>query len=352
VQALVARALRASSVTSGGWEPGGELDSLARRVVAFQAEHVAPVSRLHRARDFHVGGCTSVDAVPAVPADVFALTRVAAHPPSADLRVFRTSGTTRAGVPRGEHPFRRLDTYERAARAFASMRLFPADRASCIALTAPDGPEGESSLSFMVDRFIETLGGTGTHHLHPERGLDHEGVRHACAEVREAGRPALVMATSFALVHLLDAVRSGCELPTGSRVMFTGGFKGRSRELAPDELRREVAARFAIPERDVIGEYGMTELSSQAYEARAGVYAVPPWVRVTAVDPTDLRPVPDGEVGLARIVDLANIDSTLVVQTADRVRTGPDGFEILGRASGAPPRGCALAVDQMLSHAE
>lgn len=151
--------------------------------------------------------------------------------------------------------------------------------------------------------------------------------------------------------------------------MQTGGFKGRSREVPAEELRSSIARAFGVPPSHVVGEYGMTELSSQLYEgtlaaalaregapgagvrAAPGLYLAPPWVRVTAVDPETLAPLPAGEIGLARIVDLANVDSAVAIQTADRVRVTEEGVELLGRAPGAPPRGCSIAIDQMLGGA-
>ncbi len=116
---------------------------------------------------------------------------------------------------------------------------------------------------------------------------------------------------------------------------------------------------LGIPAAHVVGEYGMTELSSQLYEttlaaalagreAAPGFYAPPPWVRVTAVDPATLVPMPPGEIGIARIVDLANVDSAIAIQTSDRIRVTDDGVALLGRAPGATPRGCSLALDEML----
>jgi hypothetical protein len=169
--------------------------------------------------------------------------------------------------------------------------------------------------------------------------------------------PALVLGTSFALVHLLDAVsEETLPLPAGSRVMQTGGFKGKSREVEPAELRRDVARLFAVSERAVVGEYGMTELTSQFWEAtlvderaRHGVYVGPPWARIVPVDPVTLEPVAPGEIGIARIEDLANVDSAFAIVTQDRVRTVEGGTELLGRAASAPPRGCSIALDEMLS---
>ena len=96
----------------------------------------------------------------------------------------------------------------------------------------------------------------------------------------------------------------------------------------------------------------MTELSSQAYEshARGGrLYVPPPWMLITAMDPERLTPLPHGAAGILRIVDLANIGSCIAVQTADLGATHPEGFEVHGRVPGATPRGCARAMDALLS---
>jgi hypothetical protein len=44
-----------------------------------------------------------------------------------------------------------------------------------------------------------------------------------------------------------------------------------------------------------------------------------------------------------------NVDSAAFVLAADRVRRVPGGFELLGRAPGAPPRGCSITLDEMLA---
>jgi hypothetical protein len=137
--------------------------------------------------------------------------------------------------------------------------------------------------------------------------------------------------------------------------MQTGGFKGRSREVSAPDLRGAVARTFDVSDRAVVTEYGMTELSSQLWEATLvdaqalhGVYREPPWARVIPVDPETLAPVPPGEIGVARIEDLANVDSAFAVLAQDRVRRVGGGIEVLGRAPGAPPRGCSIAIDELL----
>ena len=126
--------------------------------------------------------------------------------------------------------------------------------------------------------------------------------------------------------------------------------------MSAAELRESVARLFAVDERAIVSEYGMTELSSQFWEATLvdpdaphGVFAEPPWARVVALDPETLSPVADGAVGIARVEDLANVDSAFAVLTQDRVRRVGPCFQLLGRAPGAPPRGCSIALDDLLS---
>jgi hypothetical protein len=348
--ALHARVQRfiSASLAEGPTEP---FDALAMSIARFQAAHVAPVGRLSRARGVDLDG-TRADVIPALPCDVFRVARVAAHPRELDARVFRTSGTS-SGL-RGEHPFRTTATYEMAALAWARRMLLPEGDVRIIALAQPESLQPDSSLAFMFGLFAAHLPGTATFHVTGD-DLDVPGLLRACAEARADGARCLVLGTSFAFVHLLDRGPTACALPAGTRVMHTGGFKGRSREVEPRELVRSIARLFDVRESDVVAEYGMTELSSQLYEdvlregSAHGLYRAPPWVRVQAADPATLELLSQGQVGIGRIVDLANVDSAVAIQTADRVRVAPDGaVELLGRAPGATPRGCSLAIDQVL----
>jgi hypothetical protein len=199
-----------------------------------------------------------------------------------------------------------------------------------------------------------------------ERGVDLSGLERAAERATKRAETLLVLATSFALVGLLDALGDRTlPLPAGSVVMQTGGFKGKSREIEPTELRAAVARACRIDPAQIVSEYGMTELTSQLYEAslpgsalardrngHSGVYAEPPWLHVVPVDPATLEPVAHGEIGIARIVDLGNVDSAIAIQTQDRVRRVEGGIELLGRAPGATPRGCSLAIEEFLNSAQ
>jgi acyl-CoA synthetase (AMP-forming)/AMP-acid ligase II len=310
--------------------------------------------------------------MPAVPAEAFKLARVFAFDEADAAVTFCTSGTT--GGARGAHAMRSAATYDAAALAFGAAMFARAGAipvADAVAgagapvpvlVVGPSDIEApDSSLSHMCALFARAFGAGDAADapgaFFVRRGtLEVEALSARVASLPR-DRPALVLATSFGLVHWLDAIGGRTvALPPGSRVMQTGGYKGRSREVSAAELRRAVARAFAVDERAVVAEYGMTELSSQFWEAtlvdeRAehGVYAEPPWARVVPVDPETLAPVAPGAVGIARIEDLANVDSAFAVLTQDRVRRVGPRFELLGRAPGAPPRGCSIALDEMLS---
>lgn len=348
-------------------EPAEDFVSLALSIAQFQARHSPGFARLVE----RAGGLHELDRVPPVPADAFRLTRVAAHAPTLDTARFVTSGTT--GSARGTHCFRTTRTYAELAVAFGRRALIAgAQRPTVVALAEAPGERPSSSLGFMFERFAESFDGRAlddgpfrpsepARYLLGPAGIDRAGLERARAIATRRGEPLLVLATSFALVFLLDALGlTKLELPPGSAVMHTGGYKGRTRELSPQQLRTWTAERLGLAPERVVVEYGMTELSSQLYEGTlpgaelkgpAWTLLEPPWLRVVPVHPETLVPVPDGELGLARFVDLANVDSALVVLTRDLVRRVGPGIELVGRAPGSLPRGCSLSVEALVEGA-
>lgn len=354
-EALFPRVLEAIRALDGRPDPATR-DALLLEVLRFQARAVPPFGRLLAARGVEPERVRHPDDFPALPTDVFRHARVAAHEPARDTRVFRTSGTTSG--ERGAHPLRTLALYDEAARRAARRWLFPdaAPTLRLVMLAPSDAGAPDSSLSHMLARFGGWFGdGRPTWTLAGD-ALDAETLAAAVRDAERAGAPVALLGTSFAFVHAEDALGDArFRAPEGSLAMVTGGYKGRSRTLDPADLRARVARRFGVPAARVVAEYGMTELSSQAYETTlAGApgprrLVPPPWVRVVPVDPERLRPVAPGEVGVLRIDDLANLDGAAAIQTSDLGRrVGDQGFEVLGRAPGSVPRGCALAVDDAL----
>lgn len=350
-----------------------DFSALAVAIAKYQAEASEGFRRLIAARG---ASLQTLDDIPPVPSDAFRLARVAAHPSELDAVRFFTSGTT--GAERGTHAMRRTDTYERLSLAMGRRALLgPAGRAVVVALAPALTDPPSSSLGYMMARFMEAfdsepLAGAETafssassaRWLLSEEGVNLRGLELASRQASARALPLLLLGTAFALVRLLDDLQGArLALPPGSVVMQTGGFKGRSREVSMEELRAGVSHALQLAPERVVGEYGMTELTSQLYEgtiaesalgaqrpnAAPGIYFEPPWLRVTPIDGVSLRPVAEGERGLARFIDLGNIDSAVSVVTQDLVCRVGGGIQLLGRAPGAPPRGCSLAVEALLN---
>lgn len=339
---------RIASAIRGALTPA-ERDGLLFEVARWQAAHNPVFARLCRARKVTLDAPLPPDGWPAIPTDAFRFARVATwDDPALDVRTFRTSGTTSGA--RGEHPSRDLTLYDLAAERAARDYLFGARRMRLVMLAPHPDEAPDSSLSYMLGRFVEWFG-DGASWCWRDGALATDALRAALDASLADQAPLAILGTSFALVHADDALASDerWQLPAGSLAMPTGGFKGRSREVDPAQMRALLASRFGLdPTRDVIGEYGMTELSSQMYE-RDGALEVPAWVRATPVDPDTLRPVPPGATGILRVDDLANLDTAVSIQTADLARLRDDGrLTLLGRAPGATPRGCSLAIEEAL----
>jgi hypothetical protein len=354
--ALHARAKAFVAAYESAAEMPETFDALACDLARHQAAHSAGFTRLCRARGVEPASLVHANDIPAVPTDAFKLTRVATFPEAETTVTFRTSGTTQD--VRGAHAMRDVSTYDRGAIVFGKHWLARAEeRLPIVCLAPPPAQMPDTSLVHMCQRFVEAFGdGRDPTWLIDGDIIDVSGFDERVARALAADQPMLVLATSFALVHFLDALGDDTfRLPQGSRVMQTGGFKGRSREVPAPELRAQVSRMFGVPERAIVAEYGMTELSSQFYErtlydadAAHGSYAEPPWARVIPVDPETLAPLADGEIGIAKIIDLLNVESAVAVLTQDRVRRVGKHFELLGRLPGAPPRGCSIAIDELL----
>jgi len=347
-------------------------ERLALALFRFQYEHCEPYARYARALDRTPDRVEHAARIPAVPTGAFKEFDLRCFEAEATIRVFRTSGSSTER--RGALALDTLALYE--ASLLASLRrCFLTDlvgRAPAMRFLAPSAEEApDSSLSHMFEvlRRAEGAGGSGFD-LRAGR-LDLEGLHRAIREARgeSPSRPIVLAGTSFAFVHLLDvtagenarpAGENDWRLPPGSRILETGGFKGRSREVSRDVLRAELARRFGLPESSVVNQYGMTELGSQFYDSTLldpegpRRKRVPPWTRVRLIDPTTGEDVRDGELGMVLIQDLANTGSVAAIQTGDLGRSVLDeqgeaiGFDVLGRAAGAEERGCSIATDLML----
>ena len=332
-------------------------DDLARRAFAVQLERIEPYARLCRRRGIGPDDVAGWRHVPPVPASAFkTLPITVAGDDLPAVESFRSSGTTEGEDRPSVHPHPFPDLY-RATIDASLPRFCPVlrGRPPVLALVPSREQAPDSSLAFMIDHAVSRWGGPGSTWGLGPRGIDARACRSWAGAAQRGGRPALVLATSFALADWLDSLARldlRFRLPPGSLVFETGGFKGRRREVSPEETAAALADRLHLGPQSIVREYGMTELTSQLY-GRAAVggdpdlYAAPHWVRVRVLDPETLEDAPAGEPGLVAVFDLANLSSAVHVLTEDLGRMEPGGLRLLGRAPGAELRGCSLAVEQL-----
>ena len=296
------------------------------------------------------GAITDWNQIPAIPTAAFKEMDLTALSPQERIAVFESSGTSARNRSRHYHSSESLAIYEASLLGWFRADVFRGSREklNLLSLTPPAEKVRTSSLVHMfatigreyglAAHFVGELNGDGSWRLDFNAAISR-------MQAHSPG-PMLIAGTAFNFVHLLDHCSERnlrLPLPSGSMVLETGGYKGRSRAIPKGELHSLIQQTFQISPEQIITEYGMSELSSQAYSrSEDTVFRFPPWVRVQIILPETGLPVGEGETGLIQICDLANVWSVMAVQTEDLgIRRGSD-FELVGRTENAEPRGCSL----------
>ena len=271
---------------------------------------------------------------------------------SMDPLTFRTSGTT--GSRQGVHHVHTPGLYRLSAcHGFQSIFGPPSDDGAVVFGLLPgylDRPD--SSLVHMVGLLRNA--GWCEQNGAPEGGFflnNVEGLFTAMEEAVAAGRTVVLIGVTWALVDAGRAWSASGRKGVGDAVhiIVTGGMKGRREEWVSERVRATLSEGFGTER--IGGEYGMTELLSQAWSLEGGLYGTPHWMRVRIRRTDDpLTGAAKGGTGGVDILDLANLGSCAFLSTRDlgRFVEGdeiPSGsFEILGRFDDAEVRGCNLLI--------
>lgn len=364
----VVDAVRGWAAAPEPW-PEGRFGDLALAAFRLQHRHVGPYRLYCRRRGIEPDAVDDWREIPPVPTAAFRVVDLVAGDAAEAPLVFRTSGTSRGTGQRGRHPVLFPELYR--AAALAGFRHFvlgtagfpPGCRPSSapepplpmLSLVAPHAESDHSSLAWMVDAVVERFGDEPTLHAADRDGIRWEEATGWLDRVAGEGRPVCVLATTLALdawARRLPGGPGSPTLPPGSRVMDTGGAKGRE-GLERDEVLERLADRLGLEPGAVVNELGMTEMLSQRYASPVdGRLYGPPWLRTRALDPVSLDPLPDGEEGVLCHLDLANAGSVVSVLTEDRGAVVEGGVVWAGRTPGATPRGCSLATADLLDAQE
>ena len=370
--------------------PDGEFNRLALALYSLQYEHNAPYQRFCQRRRISPASVTDWRQIPCVPTSAFKELELTSLPAPERTGVFHSSGTSEQPPSRHFHSARSLALYEASLLPWFQTHLVPewnvspdsgrringspVEHPAFLCLTPPPASAPHSSLVRMFDTMRRNFGScdfqfTGLANDGAAWELDHAAIQAALERAMQRRQPLVLLGTAFSYVHLLDHLAANglrFELPAGSRALETGGYKGRSRTMSRHELHAFITEHLGIPQSRIVCEYGMSELSSQAYdtvaegtdrsaganlqpstfnlqsEPKRRIFRFPPWARVQVISPETGHEAGENETGLIRVWDLANAWSVMAIQTEDLgIRRG-NGFELLGRAALAEPRGCSL----------
>ncbi len=309
----------------------------AMEVFRRQVRDCAPYAEYLKLIGVDADSVKNASQIPFLPIELFKTHKVYCGADEPEI-VFGSSGTGGAGS--SKHYIAHVADYERTFR-----RAFEIFYGSAAIFALLPGYKPESSLIYMV----RGLG--GKFYLGDHEGLLRDLAAHRGPKILFGVSHALLELAEKYPVHLKDTI-----------VMETGGMKGRREELSKEEFHRRLKEAFGVGE--VHSEYGMAELSSQAYSQGGGVFVPTPWMRVSVRDLNDpfdvISAVNNKDMSCRRgvdrrgcvsargglnITDLANLHSCAFIQTQDIGTLFVNGrFTVEGRADRSEIRGCNLLV--------
>ena len=249
--------------------------------------------------------------------------------------VFTSSGTT--GQQPSKHGVASLQAYLVNAQHAFEQAYGPVSEYAWLCLLPGYTERSGSSLVAMAEHFVQQS-------PHPESGFflrEPLDLLKALTALEKRKQPTVLLGVTFALLDFCEWLPFPLDV-RHTLVMETGGMKGRRAE--PTRAQVHATIQQALGVAQVHSEYGMTELMSQAYAQRDGLYT--PSITLAVLPRNPDNPLERGELrrtcGL-NVVDLANVHSCGFLALQDVGRVYPDGvFEVLGRFDAAEVRGCSL----------
>ncbi|MDA3970888.1 MAG: hypothetical protein PF442_06035 [Desulfobulbaceae bacterium] len=339
-----------SRIQSFIWDASADqFDAVARALFSFQYKHLEPLRSYCASLGITPENLETIGDIPAIGLNVCKETSFFAG--SEPSRVFRTSGTS--GKGRGSSCFAAddLEIMQTGILCNCRQQLFSDGLKTRFLMLVPSPLEAPDMIMAYGMKCIAAQWG-----LEPPFFAVHKGGflgREAVSYIQQAITdqvPLTIIGGSFGFVNFIDGMQNKLPhlpLPRGSRLLDAGGFKGRSRELNRDDFTELTSHYFNVPKASCFNLYGLTELASQFYSKAGQVKQPPHWTKVRVCNPMTMQDVAEQEQGVAVLYDLANIARPFVILTDDLAVLHPNGFELIGRASGSAPRGCSLSLEEV-----
>lgn len=276
---------------------------------------------------------SKLEQIPCLPIDFFKYKTLLSSSRNIE-KVFESSGTTQN--PKSKHYLTDLNFYAQNAIQIFEKQYGSLSDFHILALLPSYLEQGASSLVYMVEQFMKKSASQ-------ESGFflyNHLQLAEKLKVLQEKNdRKILLIGVTFALLDFALAYPINLSKII---VMETGGMKGRKKEMIRQEVHEILQEKFQI--KAVHSEYGMTELLSQAYSQREGIFQMPNTMRVLLREYNDPFAITQGR-GLINVIDLANVESCAFIATQDVGEyVDEKHFKVLGRADNSEQRGCNLML--------
>jgi phenylacetate-coenzyme A ligase PaaK-like adenylate-forming protein len=221
-----------------------------------------------------------------------------------------------------------------AAHAFAMYTTFAPAAETVFAIT--QGPDGQPR--FQPEVCLEAL----------------ERFAASGLPLRVVGFPAF----GYMILKELDTRGVRLRFPPQSLMMLGGGWKQHTGQaIPPDQYRALVERVLGIPPQRVRDFYGMVEHGIPYLSCEYGHHHVPIYSRVCAVDPGTLEILPEGRVGLLKLITPYNratpaisvLSTDLGELRSDCPCGRPGRYLVFARRGGVKKHaGCAISAAQLI----
>ena len=248
--------------------------------------------------------------------------------------IFKSSGTS--GV-RSSHYVADLELYKKSFINNFTQHYKKIEDICIIGLLPSYETNGGSSLIYMINELIKIS--NNKHSGFYNNNFQKLDKTLKTLELNKTNT--ILIGVSYAL---LDFGKAYPQKLRNTIVIETGGMKGKRKEILKEELHKTLEDYFGL--NNIHSEYGMTELLSQAYSKKNGIFHTPKWMNILIRDINDPLSILDiNKLGGVNIIDLANLNSCSFIATDDLgIKLNENEFKINGRLSNSDIRGCNLLI--------
>lgn len=310
-----------------------EFEAAALELFHFQAERCKPYKEYISLLGIDPSEIERIEDIPFLPIELFKSHDIYCADTEPEI-IFTSSNT--GGTTPSRHMMASTEVYRRAFTQAFEAFYGKIEEWSIYGLL-PNYLEREgSSLVYMTDELIRRAGSGGFYLNDYERLIE---------DMERDPKPKILLGVSYAL---WDVAEQYAPKLANTIIMETGGMKGRRKELTKSELHDILCRGFGV--KSIHSEYGMAELTSQAYSKGEGIFETPRWMHILVRDVNDpLDHAPQGMRGGIDVIDLANLTSCAFIRTQDIGRKLDERrFVLEGRIAGSDIRGCNLLVHNLL----